>query len=151
LAIKVLLDTDIGSNIDDALCLAYLLARDDCDLLGITTVSGEADRRAMLASTLCWVAGQAVPIYPGAEAPLEMPQTQPHAPQAAALLRWPHQDRFDRGAVEVEIPGADDSADRLHALTHWTPGGPDAPHEVAVEVDAARLTAPEYLLLADFT
>ena len=34
--IKVVLDTDIGSDIDDAVCLAYLLAQPECDLLGIT-------------------------------------------------------------------------------------------------------------------
>ena len=39
--IKVLFDTDIGSDIDDAVCLAYLLAQPECDLLGITTVSGQ--------------------------------------------------------------------------------------------------------------
>ena len=40
---KILLDTDIGSDIDDAVCLAYLLANQECELLGITTVSGEAE------------------------------------------------------------------------------------------------------------
>ena len=30
---KVLLDTDIGSDIDDAVCLAYLLANPRCDLV----------------------------------------------------------------------------------------------------------------------
>ena len=38
----VLLDTDIGSDIDDALCLAYLLAQPPCTLFGITTATGEA-------------------------------------------------------------------------------------------------------------
>ena len=38
---KLLLDTDIGSDIDDAVCLAYLLAQPACELLGITTVTGE--------------------------------------------------------------------------------------------------------------
>src|SRR5437660_423515 len=50
MTVKILLDTDIGSDIDDAVCLAYLLAQPACELLGITTVSGEADKRAMLAS-----------------------------------------------------------------------------------------------------
>ena len=36
---KVLLDTDIGSDIDDAVCLAYLLKQPQCELLGITTVN----------------------------------------------------------------------------------------------------------------
>ncbi|GCE22508.1 nucleoside hydrolase [Dictyobacter kobayashii] len=38
--IKVLYDTDPGSDIDDAVALAYLLAEPRCELLGITTVSG---------------------------------------------------------------------------------------------------------------
>ena len=99
--IKVILDTDIGSDIDDAVCLAYLLAQPECELLGITTVTGEADKRAMLASALCRVAGKQVPILPGAEAPLLVPQKQPKAPQAAALRKWDHDQRFPRGqAVE---------------------------------------------------
>jgi purine nucleosidase len=98
---KVLLDTDIGSDIDDAVCLAYLLAQPACELLGITTVTGEADRRAMLASALCHVAGKELPIFPGAEQPLLVAQRQPHAPQAAALSRWEHATAFPAGqAVE---------------------------------------------------
>ena len=38
-ALPVLLDTDIGSNIDDSLALAYLLRHPGCDLLGVSTVS----------------------------------------------------------------------------------------------------------------
>jgi len=99
--VKVILDTDIGSDIDDAVCLAYLLAQPECDLLGITTVTGEAVRRAMLASALCRAAGQSVPIYPGGEAPILVPQRQIHAPQAAALERWEHDTAFPEGqAVE---------------------------------------------------
>ena len=101
--IKVLLDTDIGSDIDDAVCLAYLLANPECDLLGITTVTGEAEARASIASALCQAAGAArsVPIYPGREEPLLIAQQQPRAPQAAALGRWPHETNFPRGqAVE---------------------------------------------------
>lgn len=32
---KVLLDTDIGGDIDDAICLAYLLKEPQCNLIGI--------------------------------------------------------------------------------------------------------------------
>ena len=101
MAIKVLLDTDIGSDIDDAVCLAYLLAQPECELLGITTVTGEAHKRASLASALCRVAGKRVPIFPGAEEPLLVPQRQTQAPQAAALARWDHDTAFPHGrAVE---------------------------------------------------
>lgn len=99
---KILLDTDIGSDIDDAVCLAYLLANPSCDLLGITTVSGEPERRAEMASVLCTAAGRDdIPIYPGAASPLLVQQRQPQAKQAAAAARWPHRSEFPRGeAVE---------------------------------------------------
>ena len=42
--IKVILDTDIGTDIDDSECLAYLLCQDRCDLLGVTTVSAKKVR-----------------------------------------------------------------------------------------------------------
>jgi purine nucleosidase len=103
---RILLDTDIGSDIDDALCLAYLLCRPGCDLAGITTVSGEPVRRAAIASALCRAAGKDVPIHAGSPLPLLVEQRQPRAPQADALavdgrVRWPHQAEFPPGtAVE---------------------------------------------------
>jgi purine nucleosidase len=94
---KVILDTDIGSDIDDAVALAWLLARPDCDLLGITTVTGQAETRAALADVLCRAAGRKVPIFPGAENPLLSEQRQVIAQQAAALEKWPHDAVFPRG------------------------------------------------------
>ena len=104
MATKVLFDTDIGSDIDDAVALAYLLANPDCELLGITTVTGDTYQRACLASTLCEVAGKKVPIYPGREQPLIIAQRQPDVPQAAALDRWKHDVQHPKGeAVEFLI------------------------------------------------
>lgn len=95
---KVLLDTDIGSDIDDAACLAYLLAEPRCHLLGVTTVTGEATKRAMLASALCRVAGVDVPIRPGAERTLAgAPSPQALAHQADRLVGWPHETDFPEG------------------------------------------------------
>jgi len=94
---KILLDTDIGSDVDDAVCLAYLLAHPDCELLGITTVTGEVEKRASLASVMCSAAGREIPIYPGAERPLQGEQRQPIAQQAATLSRWLHQTDFPGG------------------------------------------------------
>lgn len=54
---KILLDTDIGTEVDDAITLAYLLANPDAEIMGITTVTGEAAERARLASVLCRIAG----------------------------------------------------------------------------------------------
>lgn len=98
---KILLDTDIGTDIDDAVCLAYLLSNPDCELMGITTVSGESDKRAMLASALCRAAKKDIPIYPGVEKPILGQQKQPQAQQARMLGNWSHEEKFEKGrAVE---------------------------------------------------
>jgi len=91
-AIPVLLDTDIGSDIDDAVALAYLLKQPRCELLGITTVSGEPALRASLADAICQAARRPdVPIHVGTEAPLLILPRQPRAPHAEALgEKWPH-------------------------------------------------------------
>ena len=94
MTVKLLLDTDIGSDIDDAVCLAYLLAQPQCELLGITTVSGEPIQRAMIASAICTAAGKDVPIYPSVEQPLIIPIRQDTAQQAIALYRWEHTKQF---------------------------------------------------------
>jgi purine nucleosidase len=90
----VLLDTDIGNDIDDAVCLAYLLAQPRCELLGITTVTAAPDLRARLASVLCRNAGRHVPIYPGAADPLLGLPVQEPPPQAVVLDRWEHDTSF---------------------------------------------------------
>jgi inosine-uridine nucleoside N-ribohydrolase len=99
--VKILLDTDIGSDIDDAVCLAYLLANPACELLGITTVTGNTVARASMASVLCRIAKKDIPIHPGRAQPLLIEQQQPNVPQAAALARWDHDTDFSKGeAVE---------------------------------------------------
>ncbi len=97
MSIKILLDTDIGSDIDDAVCLAYLLANPECELLGITTVTGEAEKRAQIASALCRFSGKRIAIFPGAEKPLLVPQKQLQALHASALERWDHDAHFPKG------------------------------------------------------
>lgn len=94
---KILLDTDIGSDIDDAACLAYLLSQKQCDLVGITTVSGEAEKRAMIASAICRTAHREIPIYPGIENPLLLAPRQKVAAQAKKLGSWSHAEQFERG------------------------------------------------------
>jgi inosine-uridine nucleoside N-ribohydrolase len=98
---KILLDTDLGSDIDDSVCIAYLLAQPSCELLGITTVSGESEKRAMMASALCKVAQKDIPIYAGAEKPLFIEQRQKYAQQAKKLDKWEHDTHFPKGeAIE---------------------------------------------------
>ena len=100
--VKVLFDTDIGTDIDDALALAYLLSQPRCELLGITTATGEPDKRAELASAVCRNAGRDdVPIHVGAPQAMLIEMRQKQAQQARALGAWSRRTDFPPGtAVE---------------------------------------------------
>ena len=76
-----------------------------CDLLGITTVSGEPDKRAALADAVCRAGGVPdIPIHVGIESPLLIAQNQPHAPQAEVLAagEWPHR-TFGRQNTAIDF------------------------------------------------
>jgi len=60
------LDTDIGSNVDDALALGMLLGSPEVELVGVTTVYGDTALRARLARRLVGLAAADVPCYAGA-------------------------------------------------------------------------------------
>lgn len=87
---KILLDTDIGGDIDDAICLAYLLKEPQCELLGITTVGGESEKRAAVADALCRCAQKRIPIVAGRDVPLQAMVLKPTPDGAEALRSWPH-------------------------------------------------------------
>lgn len=94
-ATKVILDTDIGLDIDDALALAYLLKNPNCDLVGVTTFCGCAQLRAQLVSAICIAAGKDhIPIYPGTDDCILIDQREMYAPQSVVLEKWEHKENF---------------------------------------------------------
>lgn len=95
--LHILLDTDIGNDMDDMQALAYLLSQSDADILGITTVTSEAIARAELADmTLRLAERGGVPIHAGSENPLSGAFRQTHVtPREKALLDdFPHRADF---------------------------------------------------------
>lgn len=90
--IKILLDTDIGGDIDDAVCLAYLLREPCCQLLGIATVCGEPEKRAAVADAICQAAGRRVTIVAGMDETLQPVPVYPVPEGAGKLKNWPHRD-----------------------------------------------------------
>ena len=74
--LKLIVDTDIGSDIDDALCLAYLLQQPRCEIVGITTCSSEPEKRAEIVDSICQYVGREFPIFPGLGAPILGKQLQ---------------------------------------------------------------------------
>ena len=63
---RVLLDTDIGTDVDDCLALAVLLGSPEIDLVAVTTVYGDVHLRGRMVARLLRLAGRAdVPIHTG--------------------------------------------------------------------------------------
>lgn len=87
---KILLDTDIGGDIDDAICLAYLLKEPQCELIGITTVCGEPEKRAAVADAICRAAGKQIPIVAGLDSTMQPIPVYPTPDGAEALAFWQH-------------------------------------------------------------
>jgi purine nucleosidase len=72
---KIILDTDIGDDIDDALALALVLNSPELELVGITTVFLNSIRRAKLAARVLKTYGKtSVPICAGIDWPLIEPK-----------------------------------------------------------------------------
>ena len=67
---KIILDTDIGTDVDDALALAVLLGSKEVDLIGITTVYGDTRLRSTIAMHLCSLLNRKIPTFIGESKPL---------------------------------------------------------------------------------
>jgi inosine-uridine nucleoside N-ribohydrolase len=71
--ISIILDTDIGDDVDDALALAVALNSPEIELRGVTTVFRDAPRRALLAQQLLQLWQRDVPVRAGTSKPLIKP------------------------------------------------------------------------------
>jgi purine nucleosidase len=69
--VRIWIDTDVGSDVDDALAIAYALRHPALDLVGVSTVFGDVALRSRIAERLLAVAGSRdVPVVTGLAAPL---------------------------------------------------------------------------------
>jgi inosine-uridine nucleoside N-ribohydrolase len=63
---KVILDTDLGDDIDDAWALAFVIAHKNFDPLGITVAHGNTPARAKMASKMLHLTGRGnIPVFTG--------------------------------------------------------------------------------------
>lgn len=87
----IILDTDIGTDVDDAFALALILRSPELELLGVTTASGDTRARARLAAKMLWEAGRPdVPVFAG----------EPGKPLPIDQCRWA--DGFTSPALRPE-------------------------------------------------
>ena len=112
MSIPVILDTDIGDDIDDALALALICACPELELRGVTTVYGNVLARARQARTVLQVAGPKfakVPVAAGCGA--SMASRPNHGVKAYLENMLPNQD--SSCLPESDLP----PLDKRHAVT----------------------------------
>ena len=63
---KIIFDTDIGDDIDDALALTFAVLEPQIELVGVTTVFKNTEKRADLACCVLEALGETdIPVYVG--------------------------------------------------------------------------------------
>lgn len=128
MATKLILDTDIGDDIDDALALGLVLSAPELELVGVTTVFKNTYARARLARTLLLAAGRGnIPVAAG----------------CGAVISTRYLYGFDprRAFLDGELPNQDASAlpeDKLPPL--------DARHAVSFIIDQVMQGAGDIVI-----
>ncbi len=78
---KIVLDTDMGDDIDDALSLVLAMKMPEIELLGVTTCFRDTQKRARIAKKLVSLWGIDVPVYAGLRKGAHSPdRSQGHIP-----------------------------------------------------------------------
>ena len=107
---KLWIDTDIGSDVDDALTLAYALRHPDIEVVGVSTVFGDIDLRGRIAEEIVSIAGnQHVPVLPGLGKPI--------TPERIGLM-FGHEGRgmFEDAAPKMQTDQNPSGDERIAAL-----------------------------------
>ena len=99
----IILDTDIGSDVDDALALATLLGSESANLFGITTVYGDTKLRARIAHHLCHTANKSIPVFAGVETPLSGREVWSTGSEGKAFSNLNQYALVDKPAVEFLV------------------------------------------------
>jgi purine nucleosidase len=112
---QILLDTDIGSDVDDAIALALVLACSrQLELVAVTTVGGDSPVRARIAAGLLELAGRrGVDVCVGEERPLL------RSPQRFAMAG--HEWRYLDGLPDVPV-SSEPSPERIVRAACEVPG-----------------------------
>lgn len=114
--IPVLLDTDIGADVDDSFALALVLASPELDLRGVTTVAGQAEDRA-------WIVCRMLTSVKRGEVPVAFGR----APQVDSKVNWKIQYRrhpsvvWNRTVKPLKVPAHEFLYQRLKAEPGKTP------------------------------
>lgn len=108
----MILDTDIGTDVDDMLALIILAKAKEANLVGVTTVYGDTRLRAKIAKHVCNLLGRPdIPVIAGEEATL-----------TNRTVWWPgHEGKGIHHLDKVEIEEETDAVTFLQVVAHQYP------------------------------
>src|SRR5690348_7063603 len=93
---KIIIDTDIGDDIDDAFAVALALRSPELQVLGITTTFGDTEARAKIVDRLLGEAGRSdVPIGAGIPTKTQNPMSQRRYGEGGHFQRPSHPGAVD--------------------------------------------------------
>jgi inosine-uridine nucleoside N-ribohydrolase len=120
---RVWLDTDIGSDIDDAVALLCAVRHPDIDLVGVSTVMGRVEIRTWLVREMLERAGHPdIPVLPGAMLPLSGGGLDEGVPSYGSLA--PNLPPSDPAGDDARIEAIAEAMAALPRPFHLVPVGP---------------------------
>jgi purine nucleosidase len=88
---KIIIDTDIGDDIDDAFALALALRSPELQILGISTTFGDTEARAKIADRMLGEAGRSdIPVLAGTPTQTSNPMSQRRFGEGGHFARASH-------------------------------------------------------------
>lgn len=93
---KVIIDTDIGDDVDDAFALALAVKSPELEILGVTTTFGESEVRAQIVDRFLGEVGHAeIPVMAGKSTPTKNPMSQRRYAEGGHFSKSSHGDAAD--------------------------------------------------------
>lgn len=115
----MILDTDIGDDIDDALALALALQSPELKVEAVVTVLQDGERRADLAWRILELFGRTeIPVGVGAESPLLAKPRTGVVSQTQALAASYHMPRARRNGLELMLDTCMQSTEKITILAY---------------------------------
>lgn len=104
---KVIIDTDIGDDIDDAFALALAVKSPELEVLGITTTFGDTETRARIADRFLGEIGLSdIPVLAGKKTPVKTSMSQGRYADGSHFTKPSHADAVDFLLAQIKkYPG----------------------------------------------
>src|SRR5579864_7927636 len=93
---KIIIDTDIGDDVDDAFALAFAVRSPEFQILGVTTTFGDTETRAKIADHFLAEVGRTdIPVLAGRPTATNNPMSQRHYADDSRYTKSSHSDGVD--------------------------------------------------------